>query len=214
MLAQYGWCPPITLTSPNLQYPPDKWQLYGDRALPKARFPKQKVGHRPTCDAVRKTDPIDAQNIVKRPDLARVLPSSVGMLPDRRTNKRTSVAHPARFELTTSAFGGQRSIQLSYGCRAWSRTTPAGWIQRESDDGKERSSLGELGRRSAGRAFQLLEKILLQTLATDAATDHWGGQNPGRNERVEGVAMHSPQFSGQVGDGPSPRGAQPTRLGG
>jgi hypothetical protein len=34
------------------------------------------------------------------------------------------MADPARFELTTSAFGGQRSIQLSYGSGA--RNIPEG----------------------------------------------------------------------------------------
>jgi hypothetical protein len=54
------------------------------------------------------------------------------------------MAHPTRFELVTSAFGGQRSIQLSYGC-AWAGAVMARTIQEPPKAGKTAPDPGATG---------------------------------------------------------------------
>jgi hypothetical protein len=59
------------------------------------------------------------------------MPRSALRKPSRRRSIPSKMmADPARFELTTSAFGGQRSIQLSYGSGA--RNIPEGSWQRNA----------------------------------------------------------------------------------
>src|SRR5205814_10238369 len=56
-------------------------------------------------------------SIHQHPALPTLFPYTTLFRSISAPNSLKRLAHPARFELTTSAFGGQRSIQLSYGCQ-------------------------------------------------------------------------------------------------